>query len=724
MKTILTLMTLLGLLPAGSPASERPWQEISDPSAAEVASRFASPPPEYAVTLWWGWDGPVTQEVVRRDLDSIHARGFRSVLIEAGYGMTAKYLSPEWFDLVAYAVSQARERGMRAWVADEGKYPSGFAGGKFSAERPDLRMQALVVAESVDVASGETLERELSPNAVGALAVNRDDSSSRVLDVGSGKLRFTAPGGRWHVLTIEHQYRTSVTRAVSNPTRGKDASNSLCDYLNPAATRQFIAWTHERYKRALGADFGTTFLGFMGDEPDFAHVPWTPGILDEFEKHKGYDAQPHLAAFFAPQLTEEQKRVKADYWDVWSDIFRESFFGEIARWCAANGVEYIVHLNHEDKMMALARSEGDYFKSMRHVQVPGIDAIWNQIWPGTRADYPKYASSAAHLFGRPRAFTESFAAYRIAPTVAQAQWVINHQLARGINLVQIIWHASSASGKGGEFEGFMGEAGFPSVIEATNRASFLLAQGRPTARIAVYYPTTSLWLGDEQADTSTLAIMQQLLARQRDFDFVDEQALSLLLALEDGCFRSLSGNEYRVVLVPDASVISRAALDRLQAFAGDGGRVVFLGRKPSLVADRTLLNAGVVGNLDFVIHESKLEITSAVLAALPAPDVLLDRDARAVRYVHRRWRDADAYFFFNEGDQREEIAATLTGCGRPQLWDLSSGTIAVLSGCVELKGAWRVPMTLEPQASNFIVIGPWPLIAKSEAGEQVPRSSR
>ena len=391
-------------------SAERPWQTLRVPSTKEVAARFRTPPPEYGVTLWWGWDGPVDETVIRRDLDAIRSKNIRSVLIESGYGMSAPYLSPGWFERVALAVREARRRDMRVWLADEGKYPSGFAGGKFSQERPDLRMQSLVVAERIELASGEALTRSLTPEIVGALAVNPAESLSEVLDVSSGQLKWSAPGGQWHVLLIAHQFRTSVTRAVNNPTRGKDATNSLCDYLNPAATRQFLEWTHESYRRAFGEELGRTVMGFMGDEPDYAFTPWTPTILEEFQTRKGYDVRPFLASFFAPRLTEDQRRARADYWDVWSALFADNYFRVQADWCAAHGVEYIVHLNHEDKMTDLARSSGDYFRNMRHVQVPGIDTIWNQIWPGKISDFPKYASSAAHLAGQPRAFTESVAA--------------------------------------------------------------------------------------------------------------------------------------------------------------------------------------------------------------------------------------------------------------------------------------------------------------------------
>lgn len=690
-------------------AAERPWHEISMPSVVEVALAFPTPPVEYGMTFYWGWDGKVTEEVIARDMDAFSARGVRVVTIEPGYRMSSPYLSPGWFETVQLAVEHARRRGMRVWLVDEGKYPSGFAGGKFSAERPDLRMQALVVAEHIAVASRETLSRKLPPETVGAIAVNRTDNSNQILNISSGELIWTAPEGKWEVLLVQHQFRTSPTRAANNPTRGKDTSNSLCDYLNPEATQQFIEFTHEQYKKYVGSEFGRTVLGFRGDEPDYSirGIPWTPQIFAEFERRKGYDVRPYVASFFAPSVTEEQRLAKADYWDVWSDLFGENFFGVQAKWCANNNLQYLVHLNHEDKMPALVRSEGDFFKVMRHVQMPGIDAIWNQIWPGKVTDYPKYASSAAHLFGRPRAFTESFAAYRTKPTVEQAKWVLDYQLVRGINMVEVMFVPASSNGKLG-LSGWLVSERFPNVVAYVNRASYILSQGRPTAQIALYHPTSSIWLGDDEANTSVLSIAQNLLERQRDFDFVDEQALSSVLTLEDGALKNLSGQSYRVVMIPSVSVISKAALDRLRAFADSGGRVIFAGRTPSMIVVKTFLKASGSTDLSWAIREPSGELTDRVMKALPRPDVTLDQPCPAVKYIHRSWRDAELYFFFNESTEKQSRKATLAGSGQAQVWDAAKGCIETLSGASSENGFVRLPLVLEPYETKFIVIGPVP----------------
>jgi hypothetical protein len=694
MKTLVR-MVLPALLPLVLTA-QGPWQRITVPSSREVAAAFQVPPPEYGVVHWAIWGGELTEARIVRELDQLKANGISVIVIGPARGISPRYLSPEYFERIRFAVEELRRRGMRVWIADEGTYPSGFAGGKVSSDYPQLRMQGLAAAERIEVPARQTLSRKLSPQTLGALAVNRSDNRSLALDTSSGELQWTAPEGQWEVLLIQPQFRTSPTRYVHHPTGGKDTTNSLIDYLNPEATRAFLMTTHEEYKKYFGAEFGKTVLGFFGDEPDFSDfIPWTPRMLAEFSQRKGYDIRPYLPWFFAARMPEEAQRAKADYWDVWSDLFRDNFFKVQADWCARNNMEYLVHLNHEELMMWLVRSEGDFFKCMRYVQVPGVDNL-NQTGPGIVADFPKLAGSAAHLFGRSRAWTEEGAGFGRAGSPERGKWVFDHQLVRGINLLWIRGLTTSSPEPLAAF------------IRYGNRASYLMSIGRPAAEIALYHPTTSMWLGDEDANRSILEITQQLMEQQRDFDFVDEQSLASLMSLEGGAFKNLSDQSYRAVVIPSSSAISRDALELLRVFAKLGGQVVFLGRTPSLVVEKTFLKAGGPPDLSWATLEPSGQVTPRVLEALPRPDVALDRPCPALKYMHRSWRDADLYFFFNESGEKQSRTALVEGRGRAQLWDAATGRIEALAGAQAVGGSLPVPLTFEPYESKFIVIGPLP----------------
>ena len=715
-RTAFLTLIALTLIIAGCSQNPKSWQQLSHPTANEVAANFQSPPPEYAITMTWGWDGPITEEVIIRDLDIVNQRGFRAVTIEAGYDMdNAPYLTEGWFEMVRFAVEQAKTRDMRVWIIDEGKYPSGFAGGLFSKERPDLRMMGLGVAQRFDVAPGETIERDLPKETVGVLAINLDDNEAVSLDVVDSKLTWTAPeSGNWRVHVVDANYRTPVTRAVNDPKRAKTTANSVGDLINPAAVQQFIDWTHEQYKTYLGDLIGTTVLGFRGDEPEFAATPWTDGIVELFQEEKGYDVTPYLPylARFGRRdarlvLTDEQRRAKADYWDVWSKLYGQHFFGMQAQWCVDNGVEHMTHLNNEHNLANLTFTSGDYFRDLREVQIPGVDSIWNQVWPGKNADFVRLPASVAHVYGKPRVISESFAAYSESPvTVETAAWCTNYQIVRGINLFEYMFYPASAHPweKIREQYHYMADPEFPAMVGAANRACYVMSQGRSDTRIAIYFPSMDLWYGDNQADRTQWALAQELLEHQRDFDFVDDDAFAEVLTLKDGQFVNLSGQAYQTVILPNVTAITQAALDRLQAFAQAGGQVVIIGELPTMVVKDSFMKAQAPQDLSWAQQVGEPTF-AAVAEFLPAPNVQLNEPCPDLKVMHKRWQDADVYFMFNEAKESMIRQVTLTGRGEVQEWDTQTGDINPLQ-VSSANAKVQINLEFSPYEAIIIVISP------------------
>ncbi len=715
-------------------AAEKPWQKLSDPTVSEVAAKFKTPPSENSNSVLWGWVGPVNEETIVCDLDTLHARGFRIVTIEAGIGMAEPYLSEGWFKLVRFAAEQAKKRDMRVIIIDDGKYPSGFVNGKYTLERPELRMKALALAERVAAPAGETIERDLAPEIVSAIAIDAENRKTQTLDIRSRKIQFKAPAdGKWEVVLAKWQFSTPDTRAVRTLDGSKTKENSMGDLIDPEASRLFIEWTHEQYKKHMGDLFGDPIVAFRGDEPEMTGVPWTPKIAEEFSKRKGYDVTAYMAAFVLPpaQMSDEQKRAKADYFDVWSELFATYFFDAQAEWCAANGIEATSHLNNDHLMPSLVRTTGDFYRAFRKYQIPGVDVIWSQVYPGKSADFVKYPSSASHLFGRPRALSESYAAYyeNEPATYDVARFGVNYQVVRGINLFEFMSFPSSARGAargpatapsrgaggnatvpaGGGARGYMNDPKVAQLIEYANRLTYVMAQGKPTAPIAILMPTMSMWLGTQQENTAannaTLKIAGQLLANQRDFDFIDDISVASGMKLNGGEFINASNQAYRAVLIPASSVLSKGALDRLQIFAKAGGKVVFFGQAPKLMVETTFLRAAPAGDLSWAASEASGEITPALLASLPKPDVSFAATCEPVKVMHRKWKDADVFFAFNEIDQPQSVDATLVGSGQVQQWDAQDATIKNVASASSQNGQVKLKLELGPHEAKLIVIG-------------------
>lgn len=737
MKTIVAMVCVVGTtLCAGAQES---WQKIQMPTAAEVAQRWVDPPSEYGPEPYYGLNGAVDETVVRRDLDTMKSMGYRAVTVQYGVGMPFAYLSPEYFKFFRMFVEEVKKRDMRIWIVDDAGYPSGFAGGKFTAEKPELRMQALEVAESIPANGGDVVTRTLPPETVAVTAVDASGKTVAV-PVVNGGIAWTAPAGKWTVMVVAHAFRTSPTRSDTNPKRVKDGSQSLEDYLDPAATEQYLQFTHEQYKKYVGDEFGKTIMGFRGDEPDYSirGLPWTPKFFARFEALKGYDVRPYLAEMFAKpeEMTETERRAKADYYDVFSQMFRDGFFKPQGDWCAANHLEYQVHLNHEEMEMSLTRSEGEFFRDMRYVQVPGIDAIWHQIWKDTVSDYPRLASSVSHVYGKPRAFTESFAAYRPEPDVDMARYVLNEQFVRGVNLIETMYFPASTNGRGLPYTGgnggapYMKEAGYPELLEYVRRVSYLMSMGRPAASVALYLPSSAMWMGDAAADVAFVSTERMLSERQIDFDIVSEDALARDLTLGKGAFETMSGSAYRVVILPGESVISEVVLDRLREFASGGGKVLFLGHLPTMISGKTYLDARKATAADFAWARVEVSaqlpetptppaqppagppaaqvvpasVEAAVREVVEHPDITVDGKDAALKYMKRRIEDSDVYLFFNEGATASLHEVTFHSDGQQvDEWDPVTGKVSAVAARRETN-EMSVTLVLKPYETRILMV--------------------
>jgi hypothetical protein len=746
---------------------------------AEVEQAWKTPPPEYGPEPYFGLNGAVTVESLAHDLDTAKSLGFHAVTAQAGGGMTTAYLTPEYFAFFKQFAEEAKKRDMKIWIVDDIGYPSGFAGSLIAKQKPGLTMQGLHLSPGIPVKAGEALNKPVSPNAVSAVAV-RATGEHMPVAVADGKIVWTAPaGGDWTVYVVAHIF---ISGHPSSPYTG-----AIEDYMDPAATAAYIGFTHQGYYDAMPELFGKTILGFRGDEPAFTipGLPWTPQFFDTFQQLKGYDVRPYLGVLVmsepqqrgfggqpatpppaAPPFTDAEVRAKGDYYDVYSQMFRDGFFKPLGLWAEAHGVEYQVHLDNEEREMWLVRCTGDFERAMEYMQVPGIDAIQHQIWTDTISDYPRLASSAAHIYGHPRAFTESFAAMQPAPDVTTARYILNEQMVRGVNLIETMMFsatlppgvapppartpppsaatapnaapnaaANSAANaaappprrRGGPSD-LMRDPAWPGLMDYVHRLGYVMSMGRPAAQVALYIPSSSMWMDDSAADTAFVSTERLLAERQIDFDIINIDALATDLKAGPGTLETMSGNQYRTIVIPYADILSQRELDRLKALVNGGGKVLFLGRTPSLIAGKSDMDARAATPADFAFAtvETSVQLppspsaravdaSTATLAVPPAietalnrvigtREVALDAPDAALKVNTRRLKDADVYLFFNESAQASSHTVTLKTVGkRVETWDPATGSVSPVHSTAA-KGAVTLKLELKPYETELLTV--------------------
>ena len=119
------------------------------PTLAELQDHFLSPPPKAQPWVYWFVsDGNITKEGITADLEAMHRVGIRGVLyMEVDQNCPpgpARFMSPEWRELIKFAVSEATRLDMTidmndcaGWCASAGPWIT-----------PELSMQMVVSTET------------------------------------------------------------------------------------------------------------------------------------------------------------------------------------------------------------------------------------------------------------------------------------------------------------------------------------------------------------------------------------------------------------------------------------------------------------------------------------------------------------------------------------------------------------------------------------------------
>lgn len=527
---------------------------------------FRQPAAACRPMMFWVWNGRLEPDRIRRQVADlarkgcggffIHPMGESFRLGDFIQGMPG-YLSEEFFAAVRVAVEAASDAGLYAWLYDEGGWPSGTAQGQVLEGHPEH--------------TAKTLVAQPPPGAGQAPQFRVQEVPGRV------------------------------------------------DLLSPAAVRRFMDLTHERYAASVGEFFGSVIPGIFTDEPAVpgrvgtAQIPWTDGLLEQFRQRRGFDLEPLLAALFNAEVVgegaherlgaETVAQVRCEFCDLWTDRYQEAYWRQINDWCAAHGLLHTGHVGGEDDLREHGRHGfGHFFKTAGSLHVPGVDAIWRQLWWGQEnQDFPRLAASAARR--RPglegvvptaspfdhAVITETNGAYGLGLTFQQMRWLVDYHLVRGVNLIAPMSYSYETSG--GRLFRTQDHVGpdtpswelYDAFSDYVGRLCAVLRSGVALADVAVHYPVEALWQDPEGEAAETAAqsfeaMAQALQEQQVAFDVLDATAL-VEGTVSEGVLET-PGESYATVVVPRVPLLPRAVMERLAELYRSGGRVVFLGGLP------------------------------------------------------------------------------------------------------------------------------------------------
>ncbi len=105
---------------------------------------FRNPSCEYRGAPFWAWNGRLDRDRLTEQIQVFKKMGLGGFHMHVRTGMDSPYLEEEFMDSVRHCIGKAGEMDMLAWLYDEDRWPSGTAGGRVTAGRPEYARKSLL----------------------------------------------------------------------------------------------------------------------------------------------------------------------------------------------------------------------------------------------------------------------------------------------------------------------------------------------------------------------------------------------------------------------------------------------------------------------------------------------------------------------------------------------------------------------------------------------------
>ncbi|MBO5270807.1 MAG: hypothetical protein J6B77_08470, partial [Clostridia bacterium] len=566
---------------------------------------FRSPTAEYRGTPFWSWNCELDEKELLRQIEELKEMGFGGFHMHCRAGMATEYLSDEFMKLIRACVKKAKNEEMLAWLYDEDRWPSGFAGGIVTKEHK-YRGRYLCFSPNPHVLgeqpiSGEQTAIKMTEAWYPEGAAHLDFGAFDIVLNDDGTLRSyrrlkegDTPEG-----TVFYAYETV---RMDSPRFNNQA---YVDTLNPEAIKRFIEVTYDAYKKAVGKEFNKTVPAIFTDEPQFSKkqrfsfatdkkmitLPWTDDLEDTYFARYGESLIEKIPELMWDLPDGKPSVARYHYHEHVGQRFTEAFADQCGKWCAKNGIALTGHMMAEASLGSQTGMLGEAMPSYRGFQIPGIDMLCARYEFNTA----KQCQSAVRQYGREGMMSElygvtswdfDFRGYKIS-----GDW----QTAMGVTVR--VPHLAWVSMEGEAKRDYPAAIGYQSpwfrqykyVEDHFSRLHTALSRGKPIVRVGVIHPIESYWLHWGPQEQSALAtenlesnfkhIVEWLSFGGYDFDYICETTLPDQCK-KGGAPLKVGVMEYDAIVVPACETLRKTTVERLEAFRKAGGKLIFMGSAP------------------------------------------------------------------------------------------------------------------------------------------------
>lgn len=586
----------------------------------DILKLTKNPPSTYRPVPFWSWNTELCTEETKWQINEMKRAGMGGFFMHARGGLTTEYLSKDWMDNVRASIKEADKLDMHAWGYDENGWPSGFGS---------------------DAVNGLGLEYQ--QKYLRYEFTDEEKSTDRTI--------------------------TNISYNCKNVHFYYDINPFYVDTLNGKVTDEFLKSTHEKYKELLGDDF-KNMDGFFTDEPQVSRggMPWSFILDEEYKKAYGESLIPKLCDLFFD--TENGSVTRFRFWKLITHLFSENYIGRIYKWCNDNGVMLTGHMVLEEGLTDTLEANGAIMPNYEYMHIPGVDKLGLEV--NRYLLNPQVASVCAQL-GKKQVLTESFAMCGWDVSFEELKHVYEWQMVKGVNL--LCQHLAPYSLEGlrkrdypaGHFYQNPWWDEYKMFNDFASRMGMLLSEGEIKCDVLVLHTMSSAWVnwyGDDRRarcnaiQDDIFSVMTTLDRNQIIYHLGDDKILKKYAKVENKKF-VVGKMCYSTVIVPQGECIDSNTLSLLEKFQANEGKVIFVGKVPSLVDGAKSDKAEKLCN----VHAENAEEMLKLIPENARFASVCDKDGNSadIQLCRRGFDDFEMYYFVNSFSDKTDTVITIPG---------------------------------------------------------------
>ncbi|MBR1447558.1 MAG: glycosyl hydrolase family 2 [Prevotella sp.] len=555
-----------------------------------------------AGSRWWWLGSAVDEENLKWNMEQYAQAGIGTLEITPIYSVknnaskNINFLTPKWLEMLKYTKQLGEQLDIDIDMTTGTGWPFGGPMVKQTESASKL------VTETFTLTGDGKKEQSLTLGTSGGtlqkvMAFPQKDNSGKVTEltsmVSGRNLKWVAPEGQWQVIAAYIQYGVMN---VKRPSPGSDGL--VLDYFDSTAVANYLKYFDTRFE-AGGNPWPHSFFN---DSYEITQADWTPKMFEQFESRRGYKLEENL-----DKLLNSDAQVYADYRQTLSDMLSDNFTRQWTAWAHSHGATTRNQAHG---------SPGNLIDLYAEADIPEIENFYMNSFgiKGLRDDVGfynkalstkatlKYASSAAHITGKPLTSSESMTwlTEHFRTSLSQIKPELDLLFASGVN--HVLFHGTAYSPKEAAWPGWKFYAAIdmsptnsiwhdaPSMMKYIERVQSFMQMGKPDNDVLVYAPFANamkkntgtfknrLLLFDINTMSTKMSELEtcvkNLEAQGLDCDYTSERYL-MTTTYADGLLKTAAGTTYKALVVPVSTNLPDSVKTHLDELVAAGVTVVY-----------------------------------------------------------------------------------------------------------------------------------------------------